>query len=30
MQIFMWEDRRDPNVPRAIIQRGKYDQGQCG
>jgi hypothetical protein len=30
MEILVWEDRRDPNVPRAIIQQGRCDSGQCG
>jgi len=30
MEIFVWDDRRDPNVPRAIIQRGRCADGHCG
>ena len=30
MEILVWQDRRDPNVPRAIIQQGRCDAGQCG
>jgi hypothetical protein len=30
MQILTWYDRRNPSAPRAIIQQGRCDQGQCG
>lgn len=30
MDIYVWEDRRDANVPRAVIQQGRCDAGQCG
>ena len=30
MDIYVWEDRRDPSVPRAVIQQGRCDAGQCG
>jgi hypothetical protein len=30
MQILTWIDRRDPNVPRAIIEQGRCSENQCG
>jgi hypothetical protein len=30
MEIFAWEDRRDPNVPRAVIQQGRCSENECG
>ena len=30
MQILVWEDRRDPNVPRAVIQQGRCAENDCG
>jgi hypothetical protein len=30
MQIHVWNDRRNPAVPRAVIQQGRCDEGQCG
>jgi hypothetical protein len=30
MQIFSWEDRRDPNIPRAVIQHGRCEENECG
>lgn len=30
MEIFVGEDRRDPNVPRAVIQQGRCSENQCG
>ena len=30
MEIFDWLDRRDANVPRALIQQGRCEQNQCG
>jgi hypothetical protein len=30
MEIRAWEDRRTPAQPRAIIQQGRCDEGQCG
>jgi hypothetical protein len=30
MQILVWEDRRNPYLPRAVIQQGRCDVGQCG
>jgi hypothetical protein len=30
MQIFAWDDRRNPSQPRAVIQSGRCDEGQCG
>jgi hypothetical protein len=30
MEILTWQDRRNPNVPRAVIQQGRCDQNQCG
>jgi hypothetical protein len=30
MQILEWDDRRDPHLPRATIQHGRCDAGQCG
>jgi hypothetical protein len=29
MQILTWDDRRNPNSPRAVIQQGRCDEGQC-
>jgi hypothetical protein len=29
MQILAWDDRRDPSSPRAAIQQGRCDEGQC-
>ena len=30
MEIFDWQDRRDSNVPRALIQQGRCEENQCG
>jgi hypothetical protein len=30
MNIFVWDDRRQPNVPRAVIQQGHCEARQCG
>jgi hypothetical protein len=30
MEILVWKDRRDPSVPRAIIQQGRCEEDQCG
>ena len=30
MEIFVWEDRRVPNVPRAVIQQGRCSENECG
>ena len=30
MQIFAWDDRKERNAPRAIIQQGRCAQNQCG
>jgi hypothetical protein len=30
MQIFVWEDRKNPAVPRAVMQRGRCSENQCG
>jgi hypothetical protein len=30
MQIFAWEDRKERNAPRAMIQQGRCEQNQCG
>jgi hypothetical protein len=30
MQIHVWDDRRNPAVPRAVMQRGCCDEGHCG
>jgi hypothetical protein len=30
MQILMWDDRRHPRLPRAVIQQGRCDAGHCG
>ena len=30
LQILMWDDRRHPRLPRAVIQQGRCDAGHCG
>ncbi len=30
MQILSWDDRRNPTVPRAVIQQGRCEQNECG
>ena len=30
MEILTWQDRRNPNVPRAAIQQGRCAENQCG
>jgi hypothetical protein len=30
MEIFVWEDRRPARPPRAVVQRGRCDENQCG
>ena len=30
MQIHVWDERRNPAVPRAVMQRGCRNEGQCG
>lgn len=30
MEIRTWGDRRNPAVPRAIIQQGRCELGHCG
>ena len=30
MDILTWQHRRNPNMPRAVIQQGPCDQNQCG
>ncbi len=30
MEIYVWDDRRNPSVPRAVIQQGRCDADQCG
>lgn len=30
MQILTWEDRRNPNVPRVVIQQGRCSESECG
>ena len=30
MQIFAWEDRKERNPPRAMIQQGRCEHNQCG
>jgi hypothetical protein len=29
MKIHVWDDHRNPSVPRAIIQQGRCDDGHC-
>src|SRR6478672_10124742 len=29
MQILTWEDRKNPSKPRALIQQGRCDEGEC-
>ena len=29
MQILTWDDRKDPSQPRALIQQGRCDEGEC-
>ena len=30
MEIFVWEDRRAERRPRAVMQRGRCDDNECG
>ena len=30
MTVYVWTDRRNPAVPRALIQRGDCTREQCG
>ena len=30
MEIYIWEDRHASNVPRAVIQRGRCSDNECG
>ena len=30
MRVYAWADRRDPAVPRAVIQRGDCTREHCG
>lgn len=30
MEIRDWDDRRNPAVPRVVIQQGRCDDGHCG
>ena len=30
MTVYVWTDRRNPAVPRALIQRGDCTRDQCG
>jgi hypothetical protein len=30
MTVYVWTDRRDPKVPRALMQRGDCTRDQCG
>ena len=30
MEIFVWEDRRAERQPRAVMQRGRCDDNECG
>ena len=30
MQIFVWKDRRAQKHPRALMQRGRCEENQCG
>ena len=30
MEIYVWDDRRTPNVPRAVIQQGRCSENECG
>jgi hypothetical protein len=30
MEIVTWQDRRNPNVPREVIQQGRCADNQCG
>lgn len=30
MRVYVWTDRRDPAVPRAIIQHGQCSRDECG
>ncbi len=29
MQILTWDDRKNPSQPRALIQQGRCDEGEC-
>jgi hypothetical protein len=29
MQILTWDDRKNPTQPRALIQQGRCDEGEC-
>jgi hypothetical protein len=29
MQILTWDDRNNPSQPRALIQQGRCDEGEC-
>lgn len=29
MQILTWDDRKNPSQPRALIQQGRCDDGEC-
>jgi hypothetical protein len=29
MTVYVWTDRREPAVPRALIQRGECSRGHC-
>ena len=28
--MYLWPDRRNTRLPRAVIQKGRCDDGQCG
>jgi hypothetical protein len=30
MEIYVWEDRRAERRPRAVMQRGRCDDNECG
>jgi hypothetical protein len=30
IEFFVWEDRRPARQPRAVVQRGRCDENQCG
>ena len=29
MDVFLWTDRQPERAPRAVMQRGRCDEGQC-